>query len=40
MQWHLLMAATAIAVVPALIFYVILQRRLTEGIAITGLGGR
>jgi multiple sugar transport system permease protein len=38
-DWTLLMAASAIAVIPILIVYVIGQRHIIQGIAITGLKG-
>ena len=39
-DWTLLMAGSAIAVVPVLVVYLILQRRIIEGITLTGLTGR
>ena len=39
-QWHLLMAASAISMLPTLILVVLLQRHLVKGIALSGLGGR
>ncbi len=38
-DWALMMAASAIAIIPVLIVYVIGQRYIIEGIAITGLKG-
>jgi len=39
-DWSLLMAGSAIAVVPVLIVYLIGQRQIIEGITLTGLTGR
>jgi multiple sugar transport system permease protein len=39
-DWTLLMAGTAVAVIPALIVYIIGQRKIIEGITLTGLTGR
>jgi multiple sugar transport system permease protein len=39
-QWHLLMAASAISMVPTVVMVVLLQRHLVRGIALSGLGGR
>jgi multiple sugar transport system permease protein len=39
-DWALLMAGSAIAVVPVLIVYVVGQRYIIEGITLTGLAGR
>ncbi|MHA6631005.1 carbohydrate ABC transporter permease [Pseudonocardia sichuanensis] len=39
-QWHLLMAASAISMVPTVAMVVLLQRHLVRGIALSGLGGR
>ncbi|HEY8361928.1 MAG TPA: carbohydrate ABC transporter permease [Tissierellaceae bacterium] len=36
-EWPLLMAGTVIAVLPVLIVYIIFQRQIIEGIAITGI---
>ncbi|MNN12142.1 Inner membrane ABC transporter permease protein YcjP [compost metagenome] len=38
-QWHLMMAATAIVVLPSLIVFLIGQRYFIEGIAMTGVKG-
>jgi multiple sugar transport system permease protein len=38
-QWHLMMAAVAIIVIPSLIFFLIAQKFLVEGIATTGIKG-
>ncbi|WP_369068671.1 carbohydrate ABC transporter permease [Kineococcus terrestris] len=39
-QWHLLMAAATISVVPTVVVVLLLQRHLVRGIAMSGLGGR
>ena len=39
-QWHLLMAAAAISMLPTVVMVVLLQRHLVRGIALSGLGGR
>jgi len=39
-DWTLLMAGSAIAVIPVLIAYIIGQRQIIEGITMTGFGGR
>jgi len=39
-DWTLLMAGSAIAVIPVLIVYIIGQRKIIEGITLTGLTGR
>jgi multiple sugar transport system permease protein len=39
-EWHYMMAASSIAVVPTLILFAFLQRYLVEGITLSGLGGR
>jgi multiple sugar transport system permease protein len=39
-EWHFMMAASSIAVVPTLILFAFLQRYLVEGITLSGLGGR
>ena len=39
-DWTLLMAGSAIAVIPVLVIYILLQRRIIEGITLTGLTGR
>lgn len=39
-QWHLLMAATTLGVLPGLILFLFLQKQLADGIAMSGLGGR
>lgn len=36
-QWHLLMAASFLAVVPVLVVFVVLQKRIVAGISMTGL---
>lgn len=39
-QWHLLMAASTMAVVPMILVVLALRRHLVAGIALSGLGGR
>lgn len=39
-QWHLLMAASTISMLPTVIVVLLLQRHLVRGIALSGLGGR
>ena len=39
-DWTLLMAGSTIAVLPVLIVYIIGQRKIIEGITLTGLTGR
>ena len=39
-DWHLMMAAAGIAIIPSILIYVFLQRYLVEGISLTGMGGR
>jgi multiple sugar transport system permease protein len=39
-QWNLLMAGGTISIVPGVILAFVLQRYLSEGISLTGLGGR
>lgn len=39
-DWALLMAGSAIAVIPVLVVYVVGQRQIIEGITLTGLAGR
>jgi multiple sugar transport system permease protein len=39
-QWNLLMAGGTISIIPGLILAFILQRYLSEGISLTGIGGR
>jgi len=39
-EWNLLMCATAIAVIPSIIIFILLQKYLIEGISLTGMGGR
>lgn len=39
-DWSALMAATLISIIPGLIFYVIFQKSLVQGISISGMGGR
>jgi multiple sugar transport system permease protein len=37
--WHLQLAATSLAVVPILIFYVLAQRQIIESFAMSGVKG-
>jgi multiple sugar transport system permease protein len=39
-QWHLLMAASTISMLPTVLMVLLLQRHLVRGIAMSGLGGR
>jgi multiple sugar transport system permease protein len=39
-QWHLLMAAATISMLPTVIIVLLLQRHLVRGIAMSGMGGR
>ena len=39
-RWNLLMAGGTISIIPGLILAFILQRYLSEGISLTGIGGR
>ena len=39
-QWHLLMAASTISMVPTVTLVLLLQRHLVRGIAMSGLGGK
>jgi len=39
-EWHLMMAASAIVIIPSVIVFGVLQRYLVEGIQLTGMGGR
>ena len=39
-DWTALMCATAIAVVPSFLIFLLFQRNLAEGIAVTGMGGK
>ena len=39
-DWSALMAATAISIIPGVIFYIFFQKSLVEGISLTGMGGR
>jgi multiple sugar transport system permease protein len=39
-QWHLLMAAAVVAMLPVLIVYIFAQKWFIQGISMTGLGGR
>lgn len=39
-EWHLMMAGSAIVIIPTLIVFMFFQKYLAEGIALTGMGGR
>jgi len=39
-QWNLLMAGASLSLIPVLIVYLLAQRWIVEGIALTGQGGR
>ena len=39
-QWHLVMAASMISMVPTTVLLIVLQRHLVKGIVTSGLGGR
>jgi multiple sugar transport system permease protein len=39
-QWHLMMAASMISMLPSIVMLLLLQRYLVRGIALTGMGGR
>lgn len=39
-QWNLMMAASMLAMVPAVLLVVLLQRHLVRGLLVTGMGGR
>ena len=39
-QWHLVMAAAVVSILPTLLLLIALQRHLVKGIATAGLGGR
>lgn len=39
-DWSALMAATTISIIPGVIFYIIFQKGLVQGIALSGMGGR
>jgi multiple sugar transport system permease protein len=39
-EWHLLMAASTITLLPALVLFLLTQRYFIEGVALTGFGGR
>jgi multiple sugar transport system permease protein len=36
-KWNLVMAASTVVVIPCIIMYIFTQRRIIEGIALTGL---
>jgi multiple sugar transport system permease protein len=37
--WHLIMATSAMAIVPVLIVFIIFQRQIIEGVVLTGVKG-
>jgi multiple sugar transport system permease protein len=39
-QWHLMMAASVMAMLPSVLLVVLLQRHLVRGLLTTGFGGR
>ena len=39
-EWHLMMAAATIALLPTLAVFVLAQRQFIQGVALTGMGGR
>ena len=39
-EWHLLMAAATVTIIPSLIIFTLCQRYYIEGIALSGFGGR
>jgi len=39
-QWHLLMAAATVTLLPTLLLFIFTQRYFVQGIALTGFGGR
>jgi len=39
-EWSVLMAAATLAIVPSIIIFIVFQRHLVSGIALTGMGGR
>jgi multiple sugar transport system permease protein len=39
-EWHLMMAAATITLLPTLAVFVVAQRQFIQGIALTGMGGR
>lgn len=39
-DWHLMMAATSIVIIPTLLLFSYFQKHLAEGISLSGMGGR
>jgi multiple sugar transport system permease protein len=39
-EWHLLMAAATVTLLPVLVLFLLAQRYFIEGVALTGFGGR
>jgi multiple sugar transport system permease protein len=39
-EWHLLMAAATVSLLPVLVLFLLAQRYFIEGVALTGFGGR
>jgi multiple sugar transport system permease protein len=39
-QWHLMMAASVLSMLPTILLVVLLQKHLVRGLLVTGLGGR
>jgi len=39
-EWHLLMAASALLVMPIIVLFFFAQRTFIQGISTTGMGGR
>jgi multiple sugar transport system permease protein len=39
-QWHLVMAASVVSILPTLLLLIALQKHLVKGIATAGLAGR
>jgi multiple sugar transport system permease protein len=39
-EWNVLMSAASIAIIPSILIFIVFQRNLESGIALTGMGGR